>query len=71
MTNKPAKSMQLVLTRDSGVGSIKVDMEAFFDFSFWMAEELEDLIQRHRHRYGLPARASGSRRSHRTRSEQK
>ena len=49
MTEKSANTMQLVLTNDTATGRITVDMEAFFDFSFWMAEELEDLVQRWRH----------------------
>lgn len=35
---------RLVLVDQSGLGQIRVDMEAFFEFSFWMAEELEDLV---------------------------
>ena len=50
MTEKPTNSMQLVLTNDSATGRVTVDMEAFFDFSFWMAEELEDLVQCWRHK---------------------
>ena len=37
-----AEDLQLVLTED-GPGEIRVDLEAFFEFSFWLAEELEDL----------------------------
>ena len=48
MTGKPSDTTRLVLTNDSTTGRITVDMEAFFEFSFWMAEELEDLIHRHR-----------------------
>ena len=51
MTDRSQNPMQLVLTNDPALGRIKVDMEAFFDFSFWMAEELEDLVKCHtRHR---------------------
>ena len=50
MTEKSTQPTQLVLTRDSAAGRIKVDMEAFFDFSFWMAEELEDLVAQWQHR---------------------
>ena len=42
MTDNTDKPNQLVLTNDSATGRITVDMEAFFDFSFWLAEELED-----------------------------
>lgn len=62
MTENPNKSMQLVLTDDAAMGRITVEMEAFFDFSFWMAEELEDLVQRWRP--VAPPRASNVRPSH-------
>ena len=49
MTGKPTKSRQLVLTTDdSATGQIRVSMESFFDFSFWMAEQLEELVRSHR-----------------------
>ena len=48
MAQSNAGSTQLVLTEDEGLGRITVDMQAFFEFSFWIAEELEDLIQRER-----------------------
>ena len=35
---------KLVLVDHSDLGSVRVEMEAFFDFSFWLAEELEDLV---------------------------
>lgn len=44
MAGKSPSSLNLVLTDDDGLGSISVDMEAFFEFSFWLAEELEDLV---------------------------
>jgi len=28
----------------AGLGKVRVDIGSFFEFSFWMAEELEDLI---------------------------
>ena len=34
------------LCDDQGLGKIEVDLEAFFDLSFWMAEELLDLTGR-------------------------
>ena len=46
-TNRPTQ--QLVLVDHSGLGRIHVDMEAFFDFSFWLAEELEDLVATWQH----------------------
>ena len=48
MAKKPKNSMQLVLTNDSATGRVTVDMEAFFDFSFWMAEELQDMVDKWR-----------------------
>jgi hypothetical protein len=47
MTNEhkpPAK--QLVLGTDSGLGRVHVDVEEFFGFSFWLAEELEEVVGR-------------------------
>ena len=38
---------KLVLGDIRELGQVRVDMEAFFEFSFWLAEELEDLISRH------------------------
>jgi hypothetical protein len=38
------KSPQLNLSQDSGRPPLMVDMERFFEFSFWMAEELLDLV---------------------------
>ena len=35
---------KLVLVDHAGLGRMHVEMEAFFDFSFWLAEELEDLV---------------------------
>jgi hypothetical protein len=37
-------SKQLVLGDRSGLGQVHVDIEAFFELSFWLAEELEDLV---------------------------
>ncbi|RPH76875.1 MAG: hypothetical protein EHM80_13715 [Nitrospiraceae bacterium] len=38
-------SRQLVLGDRSGVGQVRVDIEAFFELSFWLAEEVEDLVR--------------------------
>ncbi|MBC8352346.1 MAG: hypothetical protein H8E66_10180 [Planctomycetes bacterium] len=35
---------KLVLVDHAGLGRVHIDMESFFEFSFWMAEELEDLV---------------------------
>ena len=49
MPQSPGKA-QLVLEDDGPLGRIAVDMEAFFDFSFWIAEELEDMKAMWAHR---------------------
>ena len=38
---------RLVLGDRNGLGQVHIDLEAFFEFSFWLAEELEDLVSRH------------------------
>jgi hypothetical protein len=35
---------QLTLGGERGLGKIHVGIEPFFDFSFWLAEELDDLV---------------------------
>lgn len=35
---------KLNLSRQPGELPLEVNMEAFFEFSFWMAESLEDLV---------------------------
>ena len=47
-TNRPTQ--QLVLVDHNGLGRIHVDVEAFFGFSFWLAEELEDLTASWKHK---------------------
>ena len=47
-TNYP--SQQLVLVDHHGLGRIHVEMEAFFEFSFYLAEELEDLVATWQHK---------------------
>ena len=37
---------RLLLIDDPGLGQMHADIEAFFEFSFWLAEELEDLVAR-------------------------
>jgi hypothetical protein len=46
---KSADSPRLVLTEESAIGNISVDMEAFFEFSFALAEDLEALVDRWSH----------------------
>lgn len=45
---------QLILGDHTGLGPVRVDVEAFFELSFWLAEELEDMVQLWQHR--LPRR---------------
>ena len=49
MANKTPAKLQLVLTEHDGMGRIAVGMEAFFEFSFDLAEDLEDLVARWAH----------------------
>ena len=37
------------LARQGDSSPLLVDMEAFFEFSFWIAEELGDLVAEHEH----------------------
>ena len=46
MNEQKPGAKQLVLGTDSGQGRVHVDVEAFFGFSFWLAEELEDVVSR-------------------------
>ena len=43
-----SKSPQLNLNRKPDAQPLLVDMERFFEFSFWIAEELLDLVAEHR-----------------------
>lgn len=47
-TDQPTQ--QLILVDQQGLGRIHVGMEAFFDYSFWLAEELEDLVALWQHK---------------------
>lgn len=42
--NEPVSQVKLVLGNHEGMGRITVELEPFFEFSFWMAEELQDLV---------------------------
>ena len=44
MPKRPANRVHVVLCEDEGLGHLSVPIEAFFDLSFWLAEELEDLV---------------------------
>jgi hypothetical protein len=59
MSKQETDRAQLLLA-DDGPGRIYADMEAFFEFSFYMAEELEDLVALWEHK-SAPA-ATGERR---------
>ncbi len=49
MTNKSTSQIKLVLCDSEGMGRVRVGLDAFFEFSFWMAEELQDLVAQHEH----------------------
>jgi hypothetical protein len=49
MKSKSPQEVKLVLSDNEGVGRISVELEAFFGFSFWMAEELQDLVEKWKH----------------------
>ena len=44
MANRSTREVKLVLCEQEGTGRITVGLEGFFEFSFWLAEELQDLI---------------------------
>ena len=48
MSNHSPLPVRLVLCDNEGIGRVTVDIEPFFEFSFWMAEELQDLVFQHR-----------------------
>lgn len=47
MNAQKLESPKLNLNRKSGGQPLLVDMERFFEFSFWIAEELLDLLAEH------------------------
>ena len=47
MTNDSSPQVRLILCDNEGVGRITVGLEAFFEFSFILAEELQDLVAEH------------------------
>jgi hypothetical protein len=49
MPEHSTPALELVLTRDDGLGRIAVDMQSFFELSFELAEDLQDLVDQHRH----------------------
>jgi hypothetical protein len=48
MSSDSSPEVRLVLCDNEGVGRISVGLEAFFEFSFWLAEELQDLVAEHK-----------------------
>ncbi len=44
MTNESTPEVKLVLCDHEAMGRITVELEPFFEFSFWLAEELQDLV---------------------------
>ena len=55
MLNRSDAVPQLDLNRSAGRGPWMVDMQGFFEFSFWMAEELLDLEARMLPSHKLPS----------------
>ena len=49
MANRSRETTKLVLTDHAGLGRIQVELEAFFDFSFALAEDLQDLVDEWAH----------------------
>ncbi|MEQ8790221.1 MAG: hypothetical protein RIC55_28250 [Pirellulaceae bacterium] len=49
MPEHTTPTLELVLTHDDGLGRIAVDMQAFFELSFELAEDLQDLVEQHQH----------------------
>jgi hypothetical protein len=47
MTNDSSPQVRLILCDNEGMGRITVGLEAFFEFSFSLAEELQDLVVQH------------------------
>ena len=60
----PRHRSGLILCDNEGVGRITVGLEAFFEFSFWLAEELQDLVAQHRAIRPRPHAAGRSASSH-------
>ena len=57
MSQKSTTQGQIILRDSPALGQITVDMESFFTFSFWLAEELEDMVAEQ----SWPAGAAGPR----------
>jgi len=48
MTNDSSPQVRLILCDNEGLGRITVGLEAFFEFSFSLAEDLQDLVAHHK-----------------------
>jgi hypothetical protein len=57
--NRSDPSPRLNLVNESSSGRLVVELEAFFEFSFWMSEQLERLVSMHRPRHLPPAKVRG------------
>ncbi len=53
------RSPKLNLTDESSGGKLAVDLESFFEFSFWMSEQLENLVVKHRPSHLPPPKVMG------------
>lgn len=62
MSQESTSEVRLILCDSEGGGRITVDMEAFFEFSFWMAEELQDFVAERQH-MARPRTAQNTRRT--------
>jgi hypothetical protein len=45
---RPDPADRLNLPDPYSGGRVQVDLESFFDFSFWLSEQLQELITQHR-----------------------
>ena len=43
---RATKIYQVDLTRKGDLGELRVDMEAFIEFSFWITRELAELVEK-------------------------
>lgn len=63
MANHSKLDVRMELTDRFNLNSIVVPMESFFDFTFWLSEELDDLIATVQHSQNQskvqPAEAAG------------
>jgi hypothetical protein len=48
MSNDSSPQVRLILCDNEGLGRMTVGLEAFFEFSFALAEDLQDLVAQHK-----------------------